>query len=153
MQGVYVITSGVISALAAAKTVILVELPATVTAEILSARIRNVSNETNEQLEFALTRVTTKGAPAGSTPNVAETETRSPAHGLTLLSNLTTEPTTYETAHLDHDGGPSLSGYDYRPDPEERPIIEPSGLVGLRIITSTFTAIDCLGQVVVRVVG
>lgn len=142
-----------ISGLSTSKTVMLIECTSSTICEILSTSITNRSLDTNEQLEAGLFRVTTKGSPAGTTANVQKHEVGDANNPLTIIANLTTEPTTYDTAPLDKNGFSNLAGYRYDPIPEERPIVSPSGLVGLRLTAAPAAAFDATIQITFRVIG
>lgn len=149
MRGVYIFSIK-ISALAAAKTAILLEAASNKSFEILDAKITNASGETLEMLEFAVSRVTTKGSPAGTSITPQKADPNDGSSSITALGNLTTEPTTYDSSHLDYEGAANTAGYRYQPLPELRPSVNGAGLVGLRILTSTFTALDIIALIAVR---
>lgn len=151
MRGVYTIESEF--ALSTAKTLILLENPATCVMEILECKVTNSDIETNEQMNIKLTNVTTKGSPTGTALTAQPTEVGDQASGtVTPLGNLTGEPTTYDTQSQDIEGSPSLGGYVFTPIPELRPIVQPSGLIGLRSIASV-TAINVLCMIKWREIG
>jgi hypothetical protein len=153
MRGVYT-GEAKISALAASKTLMLITAPSLKAVEILSAHIGNVgSNVTNQQLEACFQRVTTVGSAAGGAMTPSQMEVGDQASGSTLLSALTTEPTTYTAnTQVGYQGFPSLGGYQFAPVPEERPVIPPAGIIGLRML-STPTAIDLIVTVTYREIG
>lgn len=152
MYGVYVAEIE-ISSLSAAKTVLLGEAPNNMCVEILEAHLTNANVNTQEQLLAGLFLVTTKGSPAGSSVNVQKTEKGSPNTGLTWLGNLTTEPTTYDSAPFAKEGVSDLQGYHYEPVPEARQIISPSGLFGLRLLVAPSNAFKAVGVIVYRQLG
>lgn len=153
MRGVY---TAQVQALTqtAGKTLIYVTAPATAVVEILSASITDVDNETNEQLEACLQRVSSLGTPTGTALTPSETENGDQAAASTVVGNVTASEPTYG-ANTQHgkEGFPSLGGYRYQPVPEERILIPPSGTVGLRLLTSTFTSRGLNAQVVFREIG
>lgn len=151
MRGVY--TAEIkISALAAAKTLLLLEAAAGKLVEVLSASVIQVgSNLTNQQLECAIARVATLGTPAGTavTPNPEEQGDQ--ASTTTVLGNLTAEPTAY-SVNLDHNGAPSLGGYQYGGIPEERALDGAGASLGLRLLNAP-TSADFVVQLKFRDVG
>ena len=152
MRGVY--TAHIeIASLAAAKTVLLMELPATNCVEILSAQVTNANVNTAEQHTCGLFRVTTKGAPAGAAVNIQKKESGSAATIVTWLGDLTTEPTTYDAAPLEKGGVNNIGGYYYDPIPEERDIVPPSKLVGLRLLNTPVTPFKAICIIKYREIG
>lgn len=151
MRGVY--TAEIkLSAWASAKPVILIQAPALKAVEIISAQIGGAgSNVTNQQLEASLARVTTLGSPVGTaiTPNPEEVGDQ--ASGSTVTGGLTTDVTT-KGVSLDHQGFPSLGGYQYAPVPEERALIPPAGSAVLYLPVAP-TAYDAVVQVKYREIG
>jgi len=132
MRGVYV-AEAKISALAAAKTLMLVEAAAGKLIEILSAVAVQVDKAAaSQQIECEISRVTTLGTPAGTSVTPNPTEPGDQASTATVLANLTAEPTAYGV-NLDHDGGPSVGGYRYQPQPEERGLDGAGASFGLRL--------------------
>lgn len=135
MRGVYTVSIE-INAVQAAKTLLLGENGSTNALQILRAKIINKNINTPEQLFAGLYRVTTKGAPAGNTSDIKiqKGEKGDPASVVTWIGGLTTEPTLYDDKPLDYDAMPNVCGYHYDPFPEERQIIGPSELFGLRLL-------------------
>jgi len=142
-----------IASLSAAKTVLLLELPADMCVIITSAHILNADTDTNEQLNAGLFRVSTKGTPAGTSVTPEKKSVGDVASGLTVLGNLTTEPTTYASKGLDRQGSSNLAGYRYDPLPEERDEISPSALVGLRLLDAPSAGFKATCQIVFMEVG
>lgn len=152
MYGVY--TAHIeIAALSVAKTVLLAELPATMCVEILEAHLTNADGNTQQQLNVALSLVNVKGTPAGASVNIRKTEDGSPNTGVTWLGNLTTEPTSYHPEPIDAEGESNLSGYHYEPIPEDRQIISPSKLFGLRLLAAPSTAFKAVAVIRYRQIG
>lgn len=151
MRGVY--TAEIkISALAAAKTLLLLEAAAGKLIEILSASVVQVgSNLTNQQLECSVTRVTTLGTPAGTSVTPNPEEPGDQASTTTVLGNLTAEPTAYGV-NADHQGATSLGGYQYQPVPEERGLDGSGASLGLRLLNAP-TSADFVVQLKFRDVG
>ena len=151
MRGVY--TANItITGLSTAKTLLLLTAPSTAVLEILSVRLTNLANETNEQWSVGLFHVTTVGSPSGTSVTPEKHEKLDAASTTTATGNLSSEPTTYATNPIDKDGPASLSGYRYDPLPEERPICPPSGAIGLRMLAAP-TSVDVSAQIVFREIG
>lgn len=151
MRGVYVAETK-ISALAAAKTVMLLEAAAGKSIEVLSAVCVEVDKAaSSQQVECELARVTTLGTPAGTSITPNPTEPGDQASTTTVLANLTAEPTAYGV-NVDHDGGSSLGGYRYQPIPEERALDAVAGSVGLRLVNAPNSG-DFVVQVKYREAG
>lgn len=152
MRGVYT-TSIKIAGLAAAKTLAYLTAPATAAVEILSASVTNASNESNEQIEITLQYITTLGTPTGTTLTFAKHEPGDQAATVAGKGNVTAaEPTYTADTEIGREGSSSLCGWFFDPLPEERPIIAPSGNLGLRLIT-TPTAFDALVKITFREIG
>lgn len=152
MRGVYTARIDIAS-LSAAKTVLLLESPVGACFEILSANITNRSKDSNEMLEGGLFFVTTEGTPSGTAVTPEKHELGDQASGISVLGNLSAEPTSYNTEPIDKQGFSNLAGYRYDPIPEERPLIGPSKLVGLRLLAAPDTAFAATCQVVFREIG
>lgn len=152
MRGVY--TAEIeISSLSAAKTVLLLEVPSDMVIEILSTSITDMDRDTAEQLEAGLFTVDTKGTPAGTSVTPEKHESGDAASTVTVLGNLTTEPTTYNSKAIDRQGFNNLAGYRYDPIPEEKPVVSPSGLIGLKLLAAPATAFKAACQIVFREIG
>ena len=154
MRGVYEL-SATISALAAAKTLAFLTAPAAKCVEILSASVTNGTNETNEQLECFLQRITTLGTPTATAVTPAPTEPGDQATGVTAKINCTTEPTTYTAGtNFGDEGFPSLGGWRYQPVPEERLIVAPGASIGLQLkVAPALGAFDAMIRIVFREIG
>lgn len=151
MRGVYTASikgSGVNSA----RTLVYVTAPATAAIEIIRAWATNGSNETNEQIECVLQRVAS-GAPTATTITPAKHENGDQASAATSKGNVTAADFAYTAnTEIGYMGVPSLPGYYYDPLPEERPIIPPSGTIGLRLL-STPAALDLICGITYREIG
>lgn len=151
MRGVYT-AEAEITGVTAAVTLIYLTAPATAAVEIISASVTNSSNETNEQLECSLKRVTTAGSPAGTANTPAKHENGDQAAGSTVLTNLTTPPTTYSSSLIGHEGFSSLNGYFFTPQVEERPTVAPSGAIGL-FLHDAPTSLNLVVRLTFREIG
>lgn len=152
MRGVY--TAEIqISSVSAAKTLMLLEAASTHVIEILAANITNMDNDSNEQLEFGLFTVTTKGSPTGTSVTPEKHEPGDQAASSTATGNLTAEPTAYNSKAVDRQGASNLAGYRFDPIPEERPLVKPSGLIGLRILSAPAAGFKAVAQITFRELG
>src|SRR5262249_13125420 len=116
-----------ITGLNALKSAMLIEVPAGKLLEILSGQISNPSNNTNQQLEAGFYKVTRLGSPVGTSVTPTPMEVGDAASSVTVLGNLTTEPTTVSaTIATGVAGFSSLAGWQYQPVPEERLVMSPS---------------------------
>jgi hypothetical protein len=151
MRGVY--TAHIdITGLSSAKTLLYIQAPATAVIEILSAMVTNLDTETSEQLSVGLFHVTTIGSPTGTSVIPEKHEKLDAASMATVLGDLTVEPTTYATNPIDKQGINNLSGFRYDPLPEERPIIPPSGAMGLRMLVAP-NSFNAAVSIVFREIG
>jgi hypothetical protein len=152
MRGVYS-ASIKISSVTAAKTLLYVTAPADKVVEILSASVTNASNETNEQVECTLQRVTTLGTPTGTAVTPAKHEAGDQAAGSTVVGNVTaSEPSYTANTQIGYEGAGTLGGWYFDPTPEERPIVGGQATVGLRLLTSP-SSVDLIATVRFREVG
>ncbi len=152
MRGVYTVEAAFTST--GNKTLIYIECPTTCVAEVLSASLSNYNSTTSEQLRCGLYRVLNKGGPSGPVAvSGVKHEKLDPTTNLTLWGNLNLEPTSYETYPIDEQGFNNLAGYRYDPTPEERPIIGPTGAVGLRLIGGSINTVTGVAQIVYREIG
>jgi hypothetical protein len=153
MRGVYE-TSFKISALAATKTLLLLTVPANKVVELYSSSVTDASNATNQQLEAEFQKVSAVGPAAGTPLTPGKKEQGDQAAASTLLGNLTTEPTSYAANTGEgYRGFPSLSGWEYLPQAEERLWLSGGDTWGLRLLTPTFAAQDTIVRLCFREVG
>ena len=151
MRGVY--TAHItISNLSTAISLMTLEAPATACLEILSVSITNLDTEISEQLVVGLFNITTKGSLAGTTVTPEKHENLDASSTATILGNITVEPNTYATNPIDKQGINNLSGYRYDPMPEERPIVGPSKLMGLKMLVAP-SSFNCCIQIIYREIG
>lgn len=151
MRGVYTASID-ISALSANKTVLLIQAASSCVIEIISASITNLDTETSEMLSVGLFHVTTLGSPTGTSVTPEKHEKLDATSVATCTGNLTAEPTLYSSNPVDKKGVSNLSGYYYDPIPEERPIVPPSGAMGLRILVAP-ASFNCCASIVFREIG
>ena len=149
MRGVYESTYR-ISAVSAAKTLIYITVPSTITVDMLDTQVSNESNETNEQLLCVWQRVTSLGTPTATAVTPRKKEQGDQASACTVKANVTASEPTYGSIAQGADPGvsfaakgfPSLGGYADTPIPETRFTIAPGDTYGLRLINAPSSAID-----------
>jgi hypothetical protein len=152
MRGVYEASAN-ISAVSAAKTLLYITAPSGKTVEVLEATVTNPQNETNEQCEFVLQKITTLGTPTATTLTPSKCEQGDQAAGSTVKGNVTaSEPTYTANTEVGREGVPSLSGWRYEPQPENRLIIAGGDSWGLRVLNSP-AAVDLIPSLKFREVG
>lgn len=139
MQGVYTATAQ-ISAVTTAKTLMYLTAPADMVIEVLSAKVTNVDNDTNEQTDISIGRIAyfTTDGPQGTAVTPQPMEAGSVAASATVGANAVEEPT--YSNDVDREGVSSVGGYRFEPTPEERLYVSPGQSIGLRLraaITST----------------
>lgn len=151
MRGVYTAYID-ITGISTNKTLMLIQSPSTAVVEIIGIHVTNLDVETSEQLSIGLFKVSTLGSPSGTSVTPEKHETGDAAAAATLTGNLSVEPTAYATNPIDKQGVNNLAGYHYDPIPEERPIVAPSGAMGVRLLVSP-TSFNCSVMVVFREIG
>lgn len=151
MRGVYTAYSDITS-ISSSKTLMLLTAPSSAVLEIIGIHVTNLDIETSEQLSIGLFRVTTAGSPTGTAVTPEKHENGDAAAAATVLGNLTSEPTTYASNPIDKQGVNNLAGYHYDPIPEERPIVPPSGSMGIKLLVAP-SAFNCSVMVVYREIG
>ena len=136
MRGVYTIYREIAS-LSTAKTVLLGTAPVGTLIELLEAFLTNANQNSVEQLFVGLYPVLVIGSPAGSTITPIATESGSGNSAVTWLGDLTTEPSTYDTARPYHaEGVTNVIGYRYEPPPEGRRLIPSAGSFGMKLMAA-----------------
>lgn len=151
MRGVYTAYID-ITGISTNKTLMLIQSPSTAVVEIIGIHVTNLDVETSEQLSIGLFKVSTLGSPSGTSVTPEKHETGDATAAATLTGNLSVEPTAYATNPIDKQGVNNLAGYHYDPIPEERPIVAPSGAMGVRLLVSP-TSFNCSVMVVFREIG
>jgi hypothetical protein len=152
MRGVYE-ASYKISGLNSARTLLYITAPANKVVQVIGASVTNASNATNQQLECYVKRISSLGTPTATTVTPSPTETGDAAAGSTVKANVTgSEPTYGSNTQLGYRGFPSLAGWEYAPEPEERPHIAGSDSWGL-YIPSTATSFDAIVRLSFREIG
>jgi hypothetical protein len=142
------------SGLNSGRTVVYITAPSTRVVEILSAKIGNESNTTNQQLSAAFQKISSLGTPTGTTLTPTKAEQGDQAAGSTVVGNVTaSEPSYASNTQFDLQGFASLAGYQHAPVPEERLYIAASDSWGLRLLTTSPTAFDCDIELVFREIG
>jgi len=152
MRGVYEASANV-GAVTAAQTLLYLTAPSGKCVEIISAHVTNESNETNEQMEITLQRITTLGTPTATANTPTPTELGDAAAGSTVATDVTASEPTY-TAGKDFGraGVPSLAGWRFEPEPEARPIVANAASIGIQILTA-ITSADLVVRLVFREIG
>jgi hypothetical protein len=151
MQGVYTVASK-IAGVTAAKTLFFLTAAATSVVEIISVSVTNANNETNEQLEIKCAEITTLGTPTATTVTPHPTEKGSAAAEATTKVNVTASEPTYASVPDNHQGVASLGGYFYTPNPEDRPVVSPSGSWGVKLENAP-ASLDLVVSVSFREIG
>jgi hypothetical protein len=152
MRGVYTVEAHV-TGVNAIQTLMMLEVPSDMVVEIISvsATVTNSPSASEIQLEFG--RITAKGSAAGTSETPEKMEQGDVASTVTCTSDLTTEPTTYYETNYDHQGVPNNVGYFFTPMPEERPVISPSGIVGLLVAAAPSPSVDFAVAIRYREIG
>lgn len=118
---------------------LIVEVPSDMIVQIISASIFNLDNDTHEMLHAGFFLVNAKGSLAGaSTPAVRQHDNGDAASTVTTYgagnTGMTTEPDSWYDP-FDEQGFSNSAGYIYEPAFDSRPILSPSQLAGLRLMT------------------
>ena len=139
MKGVYT-ASYKIAGLNLSKTMMYLTAPSNKVVEIIACTVTNESNATNQQMEIQIANVSTLGTPTATAVTPTPHEASDQAAGSTVKANVTANEPTYGSA-LTQEGAPSLQGYRFEPQPDERLYVAPGASVGIRMITNP-TAMD-----------
>jgi len=113
------------------KTLIQVTAPSTAHLKILRAWISNDASETSQQEVAQILRKTAGGTGTSFTP--IKLDPNDAVAGATVINNLTAEGTDGDI--LISEGFNILNGWLYVPVPEERIIVPPGGIIGLKLAT------------------
>lgn len=124
--------------------ILIVEAPGDLILQIVRACLFNLDNDTHEMLHAGFFPVTTKGSLAGdSTPNIRKHDNGDAASTVVTYgadaAGMSTEPDAWGDPY-DEQGFANSAGYVYEPAFDERPIVSPSGLAGIRLMTAPGTA-------------
>jgi hypothetical protein len=127
--------------------------------EILSASVTNVDNDTSEQCEAGIYRLTAHkaGEAVDSTTYFERSELGDKHCSITASGTVTgalAAGPVYSGAPLDRRGFNILAGYYYDPIPEERRVLSPGQGVGIRLLAgagTTATTYDT--QLIIREIG
>lgn len=130
-----------ITAIVAAQTLMQLTATSTICVEILSAFLTNTNNTTNQELESYLQRASVAGStPTALTPGKEEIGDQAAASTLGVQTGAggasMGEPTYTANTKFNQMGWASLAGWTYAPVPEERVVVPPSGIIGLRLNTA-----------------
>lgn len=153
MRGVYravISASGVNSA----RTLMYITAPTNKVVEVLSAKIGDNSNATNQQLEACFQLIGTLGTPTGTSLTPTKSEQGDQAAGSTVVGNVTaSEPTYTANTQFDLQGFAMLAGYQHAPVPEERLVIAGTASWGLRLLTASPTSFVADVEICFREIG
>lgn len=154
MRGVYR-ASIKITGVTTAKTLLYITTPSTAVIEILSARVTDTNEDTSEQIQAELNRISSLGTPTGTSVTPKPTEEGSAASGVTCKGNITVSEPTYDSAgdEIANHGANKLGGWEYVPLPEERIIVKPSDSVGLRLIDAIANSSTIVAEITFREIG
>ena len=122
--------------------ILIIEAPSDLVVKIIKAVLYNLDNDTHEQLNFGFFPVTTKGSLVGaSTPAIQKHDNGDVASSVTTFgagnNGMTTEVDTWGDP-FDEQGFSNVNGYEFNPPLvtiDGGPIISPSGLAGIRMLT------------------
>lgn len=136
-----------ISGLNTARTLMYVTVASNKTVTIVSAAVTNASNETNEQIECTIQKVTTLGTPTATTLTPAKHDQGDAAMSSTVKGNVTaSEPTYTSGVEVGREGAPSLTGWFFPSivlPTEALPVLTGGDTWGLRILAAP-TAFDAV---------
>lgn len=139
-----------ISALAAARTLLYITVPTNRLVTLINSSVTNATNETNEQIRCTWQNISTLGTPTGTTLTPARHDLGDPVAGSTVVGNVTAgEPTYAANTEIGHEGAPSLSGWVFPSVPLPRdalPRFAGASNWGLRILAAP-TAFDAVVRV------
>ena len=158
MRGVYT-ASYEISSVSTAKTLLYLTAPSTAVVELLSAKVTQRGVTTPEQLDIGIAKISTLGTPTATTLTSKPTEGGTSAAASVVKGNVTASEPTYEVdggsipLYIDHQDPNNLGGYYYDPLPEERPVVAPSGSVGIKLLTAPSTAYVLVVALTFREIG
>jgi len=138
---------------AAAKTLLLLENASDMVLRIDAARITNSDTDANEQLFAALLRVTTKGSPAGTSVTPEKRDQGDPASSVTVLAELSAEPTAYAPVAHTRQGFSNLSGFLFEPQLGAELYVPPSGLIGLKLLENPAASVDLNAEIAFTELG
>lgn len=108
------------------------------------------SDVDSEMLSVTIERATNGGS-GGSSPTARPLEVGSPAFGGTVEANNTTQATGLTQLHSDAFN--VLAGWQYRPTPEERIVLSPSGRIVLTLNDAPGDALTMSGTIIFEEVG
>jgi len=120
--------------------------------EILSARITNTDNDTNEQAAFAIYRASAAGTGGATGLTEKPTEVGSAVASATAEHTYVTTDPTLESDPIITESAPLLTGFVYVPIPEERVHVSPSGILVLRL-DSAITSSTINAEITWREIG
>lgn len=126
--------------------ILIIEVPSDLVVKVIRAVLYNLDNDTHEMLHAGFFLVNVKGPLAGSTPAIQKHDNGDVASSVitygAVNAGMATEPTSWQDP-FDEQGFSNLNGYEYNPplvSLDGGPIISPSGLAGIRLMTAPSVA-------------
>jgi len=132
---------------AAGDSLLIIELPSDLVVAIFKVGVYNLDNDVHEMIDVGLFRVNNKGSLAGggSAPTPRLHDGGDVASSVVVYeagnTGMATEPTSWFSNPYDQQGVSNLSGYEreWPRDVSKCPILSPSQLAGLRLMTAVST--------------
>lgn len=136
----------------AGKSLMTLLAPADLVVKVLKIHVGADGNDTNQQMSIELTKITTYGSAAGTSVTPSKFDRGDAASTVTVLSDLGTEPDTYEGVAIDAAGVASLTGYNFEARQGKEPVISPGEAIGLRLLEA-ITASDLQVMITYEEIG
>jgi len=155
MRGVYTSDYDCSGVVVGPKTLLVLQAPSNGVLEILSSKITSLTAISAEQWQGGLYRINTM-TPAGvfqGNSNLQKHELLDPSTVAVSSGYVLSGEPTYSPYPIDRQGFNNLGGYFYDPLPEERPVIRPGDLVGLRLTNAAITSGHISAEIVYREIG
>lgn len=157
MRGIYTASFRISGVTITARTAMYLTAPATAVVEILRAHATNDDNDTNEQIQLALQRITSLGSPTATAVTPGLHEPGDQAAGSTVAANVTASEPTYAAANVStygRAGAPSLHGWHFEPlSPAEYVYVAPSASLGLRVLADIAASTSLDVEITFREIG
>lgn len=118
--------------------------------EVISAWVSQGASETSTQEVIRILRKTAVGTGTAFTPRLLSPNTDA-AFGGTARTNMTAEGTAGDILH--REGFNILNGFFYKPVPDERIIVPPSGILGIGFAVAPAAAITISAGMIIREIG
>lgn len=146
--GTYSISCGNV-AITTSKSIIVYQAAGTVAAELLRVAVSQNNLDVTDQMRIQVLRKTT--APSGGTAITPAPVVGAPAAAGTTSYSPTSDGT--DGAILVEDVFNILTGWNWVWLPEERPIIQPQGLVGIKLPTAPASSTNFSATLILREIG